>query len=71
MRPLGMGINLQPNAVRELECLGLADRLDDIGVEKADFNMYSKNGGLVWGEPRGRRAGHAWPQSSVHRGQLR
>ena len=33
IRPLGVGINLQPNAVRELIELGLGDRLPDIGVE--------------------------------------
>ena len=33
IQPLGVGINLQPNAVRELTDLGIADRLPEIGVE--------------------------------------
>ena len=35
--PLGVGINLQPNAIRELFDLGLADELDRIGVEADTF----------------------------------
>ena len=31
VRPLGVGINLQPNAVRELEALGLGDELASLG----------------------------------------
>ncbi len=70
LRPLGVGINLQPNAVRELGCLGLADQLDAIGVRTAAYNMYSRLGGLIWSEPRGLAAGYRWPQYSVHRGEL-
>ena len=37
MRPLGVGINLQPNAVRELFDLGLtASDLDRVGVQARD-----------------------------------
>ncbi len=70
LQPLGVGINLQPNAVRELEELGLRDELDQIGVATQAYNMYSKHGGLIWGEPRGLAAGYKWPQFSVHRGEL-
>ncbi len=70
VKPLGVGLNVQPNAVRELGCLGLADELDSIGVRTSDFTMYSKHGGLIWSEPRGERAGYRWPQFSVHRGEL-
>ena len=39
LRPLGVGINLQPNAVRELIDLGIGtDRLDEIGVPDADLH---------------------------------
>ena len=33
LEPLGVGINLQPNAVRELYDLGLREPLDEIGVQ--------------------------------------
>ncbi|MEM7273250.1 MAG: flavin-dependent oxidoreductase [Actinomycetota bacterium] len=70
LRPLGVGINLQPNAVRELFELGLEDELRAIGVETAEYGFYTKHGDEIWVEPRGRRAGYTWPQFSVHRGRL-
>lgn len=68
--PLGVGINLQPSAVRELFDLGLEDELPTIGVKTRDYGMYSKTGQLVWIEPRGTWAGYKWPQYSVDRGKL-
>ncbi|MEM9522126.1 MAG: flavin-dependent oxidoreductase [Actinomycetota bacterium] len=70
LQPLGVGINLQPNAVRELTDLGLADHLPSIGVEADEWALVGRNGNDVWAEPRGRRAGYRWPQFSVHRGEL-
>ncbi len=70
IRPMGVGINLQPNAVRELLDLGLADELDAIGVKTRQYGFYSKLGKTIWEEPRGTWAGYAWPQYSVHRGKL-
>lgn len=70
IKPLGVGINLQPNAVRELFDLGLRDQLDQIGVKTRQYGFYSKLGHTIWEEPRGTWAGYAWPQYSVHRGKL-
>lgn len=70
IRPLGVGINLQPNAVRELFDLGLEPDLDRIGVKTRQYGFYSKHGLRIWEEPRGTRAGYNWPQYSVHRGKL-
>lgn len=70
IRPMGVGINLQPNAVRELLDLDLADELDAIGVRTRQYGFYSKLGKTIWQEPRGKWAGYAWPQYSVHRGKL-
>ncbi|MFD3191257.1 flavin-dependent oxidoreductase [Sedimentitalea sp. HM32M-2] len=70
IRPLGVGINLQPNAVRELFDLGLAEGLDRIGVRTRQYGFYSKLGRRIWEEPRGTWAGYNWPQYSVHRGHL-
>lgn len=69
-KPLGVGINLQPPAIRELYALGLAPMLDQIGVQTRDYGFYTKTGVEIWTEPRGRHAGYNWPQYSVHRGQL-
>ena len=70
MKPLGVGINLQPNAVRELFDLGLQDALAETGVETREYGMFSKKGLEIWTEPRGRWAGYRWPQYSIHRGAL-
>lgn len=70
MRPLGVGINLQPSAVRELFDLGLEHRLDEVGIRLRDYGFYTKKGLHVWTEPRGLDAGYHWPAYSVHRGQL-
>ncbi len=71
LQPLGVGINLQPNAVRELFDLGLDEgALDTIGVQAREWALVGRNGKDVYSEPRGRLAGYRWPQYSVHRGQL-
>lgn len=70
IRPLGVGINIQPNAVRELYDLGLEERLDAIGVRTRQYGFYTKTGLEIWAEPRGQFAGYSWPQYSIHRGQL-
>ena len=44
IKPLGVGINLQPSAVRELFELGFEQGLEDIGVRTRDYGMYSKMG---------------------------
>ncbi len=70
IQPMGVGINLQPNAVRELLDLNLGDQLEEIGVRTRQYGFYSKLGKTIWEEPRGLWAGYAWPQYSVHRGAL-
>ena len=70
VKPLGVGINLQPNAVRELYALGVESDLKRIGVQTEEFGLFSKKGLEIWTEPRGLRAGYNVPQFSVHRGEL-
>ncbi|WP_315812069.1 flavin-dependent oxidoreductase [Bradyrhizobium sp. SZCCHNR2028] len=71
MRPLGVGINLQPNAVRELYDLGIsADDLDQVGVPAREWALVGLNGNDIYSEPRGLLAGYGWPQYAVHRGKL-
>jgi 2-polyprenyl-6-methoxyphenol hydroxylase-like FAD-dependent oxidoreductase len=71
LQPLGVGINLQPNAVRELYELGIgAGELDRIGVQAREWALVGLNGKDVYSEPRGLLAGYRWPQYAVHRGGL-
>ncbi len=70
LKPLGVGINVLPHAVRELIELGLLDRLDAAGVRTRELAYFSKHGKPIWSEPRGLEAGYKWPQFSIHRGVL-
>ena len=71
MRPLGVGINLQPNAVRELYDLGITqDDLDRVGLPAKEWALVGLNGNDIYSEPRGLLAGYNWPQYAVHRGQF-
>lgn len=66
--PLGVGINVQPSAVREMIEMGLGEALDAIALRTREVAYFSKRGHQIWTEPRGTWAGYHWPQYSVHRG---
>jgi 2-polyprenyl-6-methoxyphenol hydroxylase-like FAD-dependent oxidoreductase len=70
LRPLGVGINLLPHAVRELYELGLGDDLASTAVAPAAISYYDTDGNLLFREPRGIDGGYGYPQYSVHRGRL-
>lgn len=71
LKPLGVGINLQPNAVRELEDMGIGEALlSTIGMPLKEWALVGLNGRDIHVEPRGRDAGYTWPQYAVHRGQF-
>ena len=70
LKPLGAGINLLPHAVRELTELGLGPALEATGIPTTEQAHFDPHGGFIWSEPRGRNLGYAWPQYSIHRGEL-
>src|ERR1041385_7863420 len=70
LKPLGVGINVLPHAVRELIELGLLDQLEALGVRTKELAYFSKRAKPIWSEPRGIEAGYKWPQFSIHRGAL-
>src|SRR5882757_8812618 len=70
LKPLGVGINLLPHAVRELHELGLSDQLARTAAEPVAISFFDEDGRLLFSEPRGIAGGYAWPQYSVHRGEL-
>ena len=71
MRPLGVGINLQPNAVRELYDLGIGEAdLGAVGMPAEEWALVGLNGHDIYSEPRGLGAGYRWPQYAIHRGRL-
>lgn len=67
---LGVGINLLPHAISILDRVGMAAKLEDIGVATSELVYTNRHGQRIWGEPRGRFAGYPVPQISIHRGRL-
>lgn len=70
IKPLGVGVNLQPHAVRELGELGLGDELDRTGIRTAELIYTDRHGNHILDIPCGISAGYRWPQYSIHRGGL-
>ena len=70
IRPLGVGINVLPHAMRELTELGLQQRVAAAGIVTQELAYANRLGQMIWSEPRGRLAGYSWPQVSIHRGFL-
>jgi len=70
LKPLGVGINLLPHAVRVLHDLGLREFLERIAIQTSELRYVNKFGQFIWAEPRGLGAGYRVPQYSIHRGDL-
>ncbi|EGO94423.1 FAD-dependent monooxygenase, partial [Acidiphilium sp. PM] len=50
IRPLGVGINILPHAVRELAALGLLPALDEIGLRTRALSYLNHRGQVIWTE---------------------
>lgn len=70
IRPVGVGINLLPHAMKVLADLGLESQLARLAVETSEACFFNRYGQLIYREPLGRGAGYAWPQFSIHRADL-
>ena len=70
VKPLGVGINTLPHAIRELAALDLLPALDGVGIRTRELRYLNRFGQEIWKEPRGTWAGHEVPQFSIHRGHL-
>lgn len=70
LQPLGVGINLLPQAAIVLAELGIVDDLLREGVATRDLSYYNRFGQHIWTEPRGLFGGYGAPQISLARGAL-
>jgi 2-polyprenyl-6-methoxyphenol hydroxylase-like FAD-dependent oxidoreductase len=70
VKPLGVGINTLPHAIRELAALDLLPALDGVGIRTRELRYLNRFGQEIWQELRGIWAGHEVPQFSIHRGHL-
>jgi 2-polyprenyl-6-methoxyphenol hydroxylase-like FAD-dependent oxidoreductase len=71
IKPLGVGINILPQAAAVL-CgqLALEGALTHHAVLTREASFFNRFGQLIFTEPLGRAAGNAWPQFSIHRADL-
>ncbi|HTW82860.1 MAG TPA: flavin-dependent oxidoreductase [Candidatus Sulfotelmatobacter sp.] len=70
IKAIGVGINLLPHAMRQLDALGVLEPLAAVAVETKEAAFYNRFGQHIYTEPLGRAAGYDWPQLSIHRGDL-
>ena len=70
VREIGVGITLLPHAMREITLLGLHQDVEAAGIENAESVFCNRWGQFIYREPRGRHAGYALPEISLHRGRL-
>jgi 2-polyprenyl-6-methoxyphenol hydroxylase-like FAD-dependent oxidoreductase len=70
IKPVGVGVNLLPHAMKVLGGLGLEPALARVAVEPTESMFFNRFGQLIYREPLGRGAGYDWPQLSIHRGDL-
>lgn len=71
IKPLGVGINILPQASAVLcGSLGLEEALTRHAVLTREASFFNRFGQLIYSEPLGREAGNEWPQFSIHRADL-
>ena len=70
IKPLGVGINLLPHAVGVLSSFGLAPELARVAIEAQEYVFMNRHGQEILADARGSTAGYAFPQYSIHRGDL-
>ena len=70
IRELGVGLNLLPHAVKRLADLGLLAALESSAIATRELILMTWLGQEIRRDLRGRDAGHAAPQLSIHRGAL-
>jgi len=70
LKPLGVGINLLPHAMKELDAVGVQEHLAGLGVLTSEAAFFNRFGQLIYEEKLGRAAGYGWPQISIHRADL-
>ena len=69
IKPLGVGFNMLPHAVRELDELGLREPIEHSGVACRELAYFTKRGERIWasrgGLPPG-TAGRRFPSTAEH-----
>ncbi|NIY48708.1 FAD-dependent monooxygenase [Cedecea colo] len=70
IKPLGVGVDIKPYAVKELTEMGLYEAFCDISVDAQESIFYTGYGQEIFSEKCGRHMGYENDQRFVHRGRL-
>jgi len=70
LSPLGLGLNLQPKAVKILANCNLFDELITNGVAISSVEFQCKDGLSIFSQKRGIADGYDFPQIAIHRAKL-
>jgi 5-methylphenazine-1-carboxylate 1-monooxygenase len=70
IKAVGVGINIQTYAARELHRLGLASKLAEAAMQPLAIAYANSTGQIMFREPLGVNAGCPVPQYSIHRAAL-
>ena len=70
LRPLGVGIAIQPYGTRELTEVGLYERFAAVSVEARESVYFNQWGQEIYGELCGKHIGYDYDQRFIHRGTM-
>lgn len=70
LKPLGLGINVLPHAMRVFSNLGLETAIARVAIDTAESAYINRFGQIIYREPAGRLAGYDCSQYSIHRADL-
>ncbi|MBA8991141.1 2-polyprenyl-6-methoxyphenol hydroxylase-like FAD-dependent oxidoreductase [Curtobacterium pusillum] len=70
LRPLGVGVDIKPYGVQELEDIDLREEFDSISVDAEESLFFNHFGQEIYAELCGTHMGYLYPQRFVHRGYL-
>ncbi|XBS71439.1 FAD-dependent monooxygenase [Acerihabitans sp. KWT182] len=70
LKPLGVGVDIKPYAVKEITEMGLLDAFKAVSVEARESIFYTGHGQQIFAEQCGRHMGYEHDQRFVHRGRL-
>ncbi|WP_413742785.1 FAD-dependent monooxygenase [Sodalis sp. RH15] len=70
LKPLGVGVDIKPYAVKEITEMGLLEEFKAVSVEARESIFYTGYGQQIFSEQCGRYMGYEHDQRFVHRGRL-
>ncbi|MFJ3383187.1 MULTISPECIES: FAD-dependent monooxygenase [unclassified Curtobacterium] len=70
LKPLGVGVDIKPYGVAELDGIGLREAFEAMSVDAQESLFFNHFGQEIYAERCGTHMGYLYPQRFVHRGSL-